>query len=237
MNVHNQMEEIVTKSVNNLFDQLKEINPPWFTCDCENCRMDAISYVLNRVPPKYVVSGRGVIYTAQELSDGQVQADLDALGIEAIRKVNSIKRPYHNTNNNKATPANNNSPVFNFPLITGSVLDGTTFEPVIEASVEIKHDGKLVAMMDPSWNNPCKTFKLTKGTYSFWLKPYTSKKVGDSENFSFTLDISAPGYDTTTYSFNIPVISKDSVDTLNTTFSLKIQDLYLFKSGIENPME
>ena len=237
MNVHNQMEEIEIKITNRLFDQVKELDPPWFSCDCENCRMDAISYVLNRVPPKYVVSGRGVTYNSQVLSENQVQADLEALSLEAIRIVNTVKRPYHNATALKKQTAIT-APIFNFPLITGTVLDGTTFEPLYGATVELKQDGKLVTMMDASWNNPAKTYQTTKGTYTFWLKPYNADKEGENKSFNFTIEISAPDYESTTYALCVPVVSAiGGIKELNSTYSLKVQDLFLFRNGIENPME
>ena len=82
MNIHNLMEEVVGHRINKLYNQIKEVNACWLTCDCENCRADAISYVLNRVAPRYVVSGRGVIHARDILQDAQIKADIDALGIE-----------------------------------------------------------------------------------------------------------------------------------------------------------
>ena len=52
MNIHNLMEEVVGHRINKLYNQIKEVNACWLTCDCENCRADAISYVLNRVAPR-----------------------------------------------------------------------------------------------------------------------------------------------------------------------------------------
>ena len=42
MNVHNLMEDIVTKSVNTLYDRVKGENVSWLTCDCENCRLNEL---------------------------------------------------------------------------------------------------------------------------------------------------------------------------------------------------
>ena len=86
MNVHNIMEELVTKRVNDLYDQVKDLKAPWFTCDCEHCRIDTISYVLNRIPPKYVVSGRGLTHSITNEAP-QLKADIDALGIEGMHAV------------------------------------------------------------------------------------------------------------------------------------------------------
>ena len=68
MNVHNLMEDVVIKAVNTLYDKVKAEKVAWLTCDCENCRLDTVSYVLNRIPPKYVVSGRGVTHNVEYLA-------------------------------------------------------------------------------------------------------------------------------------------------------------------------
>ncbi|MCR4626471.1 MAG: late competence development ComFB family protein [Treponema sp.] len=236
MHVHNLMEEVVIDRINHLNDQIKEINPPWFRCDCENCRMDAVTYVLNRVPPKYVVSGRGVVYTNENIKEGQVLADIDAIGLEGIRIVNSVQRPNHVTS--KVKKSHNNAPIFNFPIFTGDTFDGLTFEPLTGAEITLKSNGKLVEMQDSTWPNPCTTYQTTKGTYSFWLKSIPAEKEGETKVFNFTLEISAKGYESIHYSFSLPVTAELSENsTLDSTYSYKIQDLFLFANDIENPME
>ena len=80
MNVHNMMEDVVAQRVDALYDNLVEEKATWLSCACENCRLDTTSYVLNRIPPKYVVSGRGATYGADALAtDIQIRADIDAL--------------------------------------------------------------------------------------------------------------------------------------------------------------
>ena len=62
MTVHNILEEEVINQVNNIYDQAKEIGIAWITCDCEQCRLDTATYVLNRIPPKYIVSTSKFVY-------------------------------------------------------------------------------------------------------------------------------------------------------------------------------
>lgn len=237
MNVHNIMEEIVVQRINGLYDQVKKSSPTWLSCDCENCRLDTISYVLNRIAPKYVVSGRGATHSISTIEDGQVRADIDALGLEGIRIVSSTKRPYHQTIKKDAV-ASTPTPVFNMPTFMGTVLDGTTFEPLTGATVVLKQDGKLVDMIDQTWTNPVKTFKSTQGSYSFWAKSVPAQKEGLNQRFSFTIEVSAPEYTDASYSFEVPVVSESSERTeLNSTFSLKVKDIILFRSDIETPME
>ena len=229
MNVHNLMEDVVKKSVNNLYARVKGENVAWLTCDCENCRMDTISYVLNRIPPKYVVSGRGVTHNAEYFQSAQLQADIDSLALEGMRIVSATKRPFHN----EARSSIENKPkhpAFNFFTFMGSVLDGNTFEPVSDATVTLKLDGKLAEMFDVSWPNPYKTVQSTKGVYTFWIKPIDAEKAGIVKYFPISVEVEAEGYTETVYHFEAPIMSEESVRTeLDSTYTLKIKDLVIFK--------
>src|SRR5574344_137337 len=237
LQVHNLMEEQVFARVNELYDQVKKMNPSWLTCDCENCRIDTMNFVLNRIPPKYVVSGRGVTHNAPLLSDTQLKADIDALAIEGIRLVSAAKRPYHNAAHKLDKPAPQ-GPVFNFPTFIGNIFDGSSFEPLVGAKILLKLDNVPAQMMDISWANPTQTFSATKGSYTFWVKPTAASSEKESKEFHFSLEISAPDYAPIAYSFDVPLVS-DTSDRkeLNSTYSLKVQDLFLFRKDIENPME
>ena len=178
MTVHNLMEDIVIKAVNHLYEKVKGENVAWLTCDCENCRYDTVSYVLNRIPPKYVVSGRGVTHNAEYLASAQLQADVDSLALQGMRTVSSTKRPFHTENRQDCEiqgEENVSNPVFNFFTFMGVVLDGNTFEPVTNAKITLKLDGKIAEMVDKTWSNPFYMVPSTKGVYSFWVKPYLSR--------------------------------------------------------------
>ena len=238
MNIHNIMEEQVYSRINDLYDKLRQDNASWLSCDCENCRLDTVSYVLNRIPPKYVVSGRGVTHFSDVFSNPQLNADIDSLGIEGIRLVSSAKRPYHNVAREKCVESPVPSPKFNFPTFQGVVMDGSSFEPLSNATITLKMDGDLAVMNDITWANPCKTFKTTRGAYSFWVKSVPTAENGENRQFHFSIDITADGYAPITYSFEVPLISESTAGSeLNMTYALKIQDLFMFRADIENPME
>ena len=231
MNVHNLMEDLVIQNVDIMYDQVKEANAAWLTCDCENCRLDTVSYVLNRIPPKYIVSGRGVTHASETLNNKQFMADVNALILEGMRTVSSTKRPFHSNDRKDCSVVADNKPSFNFPTFTGTILDGLNFEPITGAIVTIKMDGKPVEMID-------KTCKSTKGTFSFWAKSIPAEKEGEQKRFVFTFEISAQGYVSTVYNIGVPVISESSSrKEIDSTYFLKLKDFILFKEGIENPME
>ncbi|MCQ2591760.1 MAG: late competence development ComFB family protein [Treponema sp.] len=238
MNVHNIMEDIVEQTVDNYYYQVKKENCSWLTCDCLNCRLDTVNYVLNRIPPRYVVSGRGVTHSSDVFEDHQLLADIDALILEGMRIVSSTKRPFHNQDRNDCTIQSVQEPVFNFPTFTGTILDGSTFEPISEASVLLKYEGNPVEMIDKTWLNPFTTKKATKGNYSFWMKSLPAEKDGITKKFNFTLEISAPNYNSLVYSFSVPVESESSSkNELDSTYSLKIKDLILFSTNVQTTMD
>lgn len=232
MNVHNIMEDIVKARVDSLYEQLKNSNTAWLTCDCENCRADVISYVLNRVTPKYVVSGRGVTHSSELLDDHQLRADINAICLDGIRIISSTKRPFHSLPREECTVSAFTVPTFNFPTFVGTILDGHTFEPVANAKILLKQDGKIAEMVDQTWINPACTYASTKGSYSFWVKSIPAEKVDESKKFNFSLEVSAEGYDSIIYNFEASVVSENKIQLeLNTVNSIKIKDLVIFREG------
>lgn len=230
MNVHNLMEEVVSKAVNELYERIKNENTGWLSCDCMNCRLDTINYVLNRIPPKYVVSGRGVTHTASLTTDPQTIADVEAIALEGAKIVNATKRPFHTNERKECTIEPNKKPTYNFPHFTGEILDGTTFEPVIGASILLKCDGEVAQMIDKTWSNPVTTWKSTRGTYSFWVKPFEAKQANHTKTYKFTIEITAEGYEPSVNHFEVSVKSETHRRTsVDTTISYKLNEILLFK--------
>ncbi|MBR1640564.1 MAG: late competence development ComFB family protein [Treponema sp.] len=237
MNVHNLMEDVVSHTVNELYDNIKAEGSSWLTCDCENCRLDTTSYVLNRVPAKYIVSGRGITHSAEVLENQQIKADVEALALEGMHIVSDSKRPFHliDRKNDAETEA---TPCFNFPTFTGTVIDGGSFEPVPGAELLLKYDGKPAEMMDKSWANPLTTVNSTHGAYSFWVKPMPAEAAGVTKKFKFAIEVTADGYEPRTYHFVFPMASEASARAnLDSTISFKLKDLVIFKEFMINPME
>ena len=239
MNVHNMMEDLVTAEVNALYEQVKKDGINWLSCDCKNCRLDTISYVLNRTPPKYVVSGRGVTHSNEIFADHQLIADISAVAMDGIRIISSTKRPFHSYSREECEVKVDENPSYNFPTFTGTVLDGGTFEPVSGAKILLKLDGKVVDMVDMTWANPTQTFQSTKGAFTFWASPIPAVKAGESRKFEFEIEVEAEGYEKSYQYFDVPIISDPNKKTvLNMACSVKIRDIILFKREIfENDKE
>ncbi len=233
MNVHNMMEDLVTAEVNALYEQVKKANSPWLSCDCKNCRLDTISYVLNRIPPKYVVSGRGVTHSNEIFADHQLIADISAVAMDGLRIISSTKRPFHTLPREECEVQKEENPSYNFPTFSGTILDGSTFEPISGAKILLKLDGNVVDMVDMTWANPTQTFQSTKGAFTFWAKSIPAAKAGESRKFEFEVEVEVEGYEKSYHYFDVPIISDSTTKTeLNTACSIRIRDIVLFKREI-----
>lgn len=89
--IKNYMEDCVIDSMAAI---LKGMN----VCSCEKCQMDVAAIALNTLPPKYVVTKKGQLFT--KLSVLQQQFDVDI--ISAITKAAVIvsKKPRHDDEEN-----------------------------------------------------------------------------------------------------------------------------------------
>lgn len=226
MNVHNIMEELVYHEVNSLFDTAKKDNSPWMTCNCTQCRLDTICYVLNRIPPKYIKSSRGLAYSQLEdsIDKSQLAADINTIGFEGMKQVLGSKRPH--TVNSSNMP---NTPVFNFPTIVGRILDGLTFEPIKDLSILLLLDSQKAEPIDSSWENPYPLSPYTPGTFTFWVKPVGTVKEEVKKVFPFEIRVEQIGYDPIHYFFEIGITSETFIRTAYTAeHSFILPDLHLF---------
>ncbi|MDR2939998.1 MAG: late competence development ComFB family protein [Clostridiales bacterium] len=71
MNLRNYMEVCIEEKLN-------EVLPNIECCDCEKCKMDITAIALNSLPPKYVVTQKGELYTRLYAFQQQMEADLAA---------------------------------------------------------------------------------------------------------------------------------------------------------------
>ena len=77
MIIHNVMEDIVSDEVNKLFDEAEQKKEDWVTCTCIQCRHDVMCYVLNRIKPRYIKSGRGLAHFLNFTKDERDQIATD----------------------------------------------------------------------------------------------------------------------------------------------------------------
>ncbi len=87
MKMSNYMEDIVTEELERLLSKKDDI------CKCYKCKLDMMVLALNRLPPKYVITERGRIYTRLKETETQFKADVVRELTKAIMQVSS--NPQH----------------------------------------------------------------------------------------------------------------------------------------------
>lgn len=85
--IKNYMEDIV-------YSQIKEVLSDINMCACDKCVMDVAAIALNDLPPKYIVTEKGELYTKLNTLGQQFEVDV----ISAITKAAVLvkRRPRHN---------------------------------------------------------------------------------------------------------------------------------------------
>ncbi|OWZ84043.1 late competence development ComFB family protein [Natranaerobius trueperi] len=87
LNLKNYMEDVVLKKLNSLLAERSSI------CNCDHCKKDIMAIALNNLPPRYIVTEKGEIYSKIDSLMVQFSTDVTAEIVKAIEKVN--KSPRH----------------------------------------------------------------------------------------------------------------------------------------------
>lgn len=82
----NYMETLLLEKLDEVIDQLD-------CCKCEKCKMDIMSYALNRLPPKYVATYEGQVYSKLDTLSVQYETDLMCALYQAAKVV--CANPHH----------------------------------------------------------------------------------------------------------------------------------------------
>ena len=83
----NIMEEAVVYQLNKILPTMPNI------CSCEDCKLDMITYALNRLHPQYVRTDTGALF--QKLNNSSPQAEVEIL-TTVIAAINTIgSHPHH----------------------------------------------------------------------------------------------------------------------------------------------
>ena len=233
MELHNSIKGKVIFEVNEIFDKLGNSENPNKFCTCNQCRMDLACYVLNRVPPQYIVSHRGASNTQIKGTKRQQHAaDIATLIQEGLKRINENLHLHTHYQEERMDGSDSGLPVFNVPTIVGRIFNGNNFTPLSDVDVELLRDGELVKMKDGNWQNPCHIVSNLEGNYSFWPATVKASDVDNHEIFQYTIRVSAQGFETITHFLKIPVkseIQQANSFALDRTF--KLPDLYMFPQG------
>lgn len=87
MKLLNYMEETANFELEKLLEGTKDI------CKCQKCKLDMLAWALNKLPPKYIVTDKGRVYT--KLNEQTVQFQVDVIR-ELTKAILCIsKKPQH----------------------------------------------------------------------------------------------------------------------------------------------
>jgi competence protein ComFB len=234
MEFRNTIKDKVISKVEEIFEALDKDENAGKFCTCDQCKIDVICYVLNRTPPRYIVSNRGASRSLEEGIGWQQQtADIASLIYDGLTRINHNLRPNFTHSSEKGASANESTiPKFNIPTIMGRVFNGNNFAPISDASVELLWAGELVAMKDGNWQNPCRIVHNIEGNFSFWPAPVPASRTNNHKIFEYILRVSAPDFELLTYTFKIPVASEIQASlSFNPDRTFKLPDLYMFPPG------
>lgn len=224
MNIYNRIEQLAIDVVNQIFDSFDE-NSADERCDCEQCRLDVTCYVLNRLQPKYIISERGFTHIESEYTS-QETADLLALAKEGIDRVARVKRP-HETHVADETYESHSGQWRNFPIITGLVLNGHTFEHVADITVELKIAGTLARMKNGRWRNPLFLPVQANGRFSFWPAPVPVDASAVPAILDFEVSIQSNSYGPLHHFFQL-TLDTSNRDSSTPKDTYEVANLHLF---------
>jgi competence protein ComFB len=232
MEIHNTTEDIVFSTLDEICASIEKQGNPEKLCLCNRCRTDAACFVLNRLPPHYILSNRGAARIEQvTLSWQQKEADTVSMVFEALKRVNHNQRP-NSDHSNVPGDSIKQGPVFNIPTIIGRAFDGANFSPLAGITVELWRDGNLVKMKNRNWENPCTLVANTQGTFTFWPESISAGATHILEDFEYSVRIEANGFEAVNHFFKIPIASEtEEVESFSMDRTFKLPDIYLFPPG------
>lgn len=228
MDVHNLMEDVVIKCLNEILDLKSDV------CKCEQCKLDMVCYILNKTKPMYVVSSRGIIHSQNERRENN-QADIDIYSLvkEAIDIISRTPRHTYEKIDQEtkfAPRLSDDKFIFIFPAIVGRVMDSTTFDPAsgIEVYIYQGNSDTPLSMYNNRWTNPVELVKAMDGTFTFWPCPQKADKPGIQKVFQMNIEIRKDKVTSMRKFFEITLVSTINQSGVNPGDRLyRLDDIYL----------
>lgn len=184
MAVKNLMEDVVFSTIDEIIVEEK------YFSGIDRYKQDIAAYVLNRVPPKYITSERGILHGKLEARFlFQQKTDILFLINEALEVIKSRRDVPTEPNLSEFIA----SRTLFLPHIIGEVLEETTFSIIPDVEVTLLNKGSLVKMVDPTWENPYRTGRGTLGYYHFW-PDVDQENMSVEEDVSFTIRFEHPKF-------------------------------------------
>jgi competence protein ComFB len=86
LQLKNYMEEATDSTIEEILARRDDV------CKCDRCKMDIKALALNHLPPKYVVTDRGYVYTKVNELENQFKADITVAVTNALKIIRDNPR-------------------------------------------------------------------------------------------------------------------------------------------------
>jgi competence protein ComFB len=228
MRIHNLLEEVVIDRINDFLKEYGDRKTADELAIVEEYKLDVACYVLNRIDPVYVVSGRGLAYLDLDYIEKlQRDADLVTLIHQGIERVTTVQRPHYEKRKTTGQEVPRGF-FFNFPIVKGRVFNSLNFEPVHDIDVELLLGRERVPMIEETWANPCRIVQHTAGNFYFWPKPVAAAHEGAIDRREFEIAIMADAFEEIRHFFFVEVVAETGIiDYFRVNKILTLKDLYL----------
>lgn len=177
---------------------------------------DVAAYVLNRLPPRYIMSERGLTRAAAEhwildpedlpVSGGKDRDDPTLFGMvqllilvnKAVELVKGRRVSGGRTSPKRRGKGPNPDTSLdsdfwhNFPQIIGRVLDSRRKTAVVGATVTLRAGRLGVLRTERGWSNPCRINMETSGYFSLW--PRALRDGQESRTLTLRFSFEHPDY-------------------------------------------
>ena len=195
MRLKNYNEDLVLETVKIVLRDRPEIKSP-----TRAFMMDVAAYALNRIPPKYITSERGLTRELIQANNGSDSEEKEERLLNVIELITLVNRAVdvvvrRRRDSAPARPAHRAVPAddadlhltyfYNMPHIFGRIVDSANGSPVISAQATLWINERVSVPAEPGWRNPYTTNEQTKGYFSFWPQV----EMGETEAIRIELRI------------------------------------------------
>jgi hypothetical protein len=177
MRLKNYNEDLVLETVKIVLRDREDIHPT------RAFMLDVAAYALNRTPPKYITSERGLTRELIQAGGGNGNGEEGARLLNVIELITLVNRAVdvvarRRRDSGPARPVRRSAPggdadlhltyFYNMPHIFGRIVDAGDGAPVIAAEATLWINEHVSVPAEPGWRNPYTTNEKTKGYFSFW---------------------------------------------------------------------
>ncbi len=211
MRLKNYNEDLVLDTVKIVLKDRADVRPT------RSFILDVAAYVLNRIPPKYIMSERGFTHEVLQAggsddAEGQRLVNVIELITHVNRAIDVVARRRRDGVPSRLrvrSPAAADDPgqrityFYNMPHIFGRIVDARDGKPVISAEATLWINDKVAAPAESGWRNPYLTNEQTSGYFSFW--PQVETGESDSVRMQVTIGFEHEKYQPLQFRRNLKV--------------------------------